>query len=351
MYRCDGHNTVPMWVASDKLETAARTIRTKIHRHLPTFLHEYPALQPPSAQHRHPLPEPVDWKAVDASLDIDRSVKQLDWVQPGEAAGLAALHDFLQQRLRHYNQRRNDPTHSVLSNMSCYLHYGMISAARCVLTAQQHRRQHGDAVASFTEELVVRRELSDNFCWHEPRYDSVHAAKPWAAQSLNAHRADRRESVYTLRQWECAVTHDELWNAAQLEMVHHGKMHGFMRMYWAKKILEWSASPEQAMAFAIYLNDRYELDGRDPNGYVGIAWSMLGIHDQGWAERPVFGKIRYMNAAGCKRKFNVPAYIDLYPAARVGSAAFAQNKKRAEQMDAEDRRKAAEEHKSGSDSG
>ena len=338
VYRVDGHNTVPMWVASQKLEYGARTIRGKIHKHLPTFLREYPTFTPPPSQDRLPSVESVDWKAVDASLEIDRSVAQVDWIVPGERAGREQLHDFLEKRLKEFNTRRNDPTHSVLSNMSCYLHYGMISAARILLEAMKYKARYGSAVASFIEEIVVRRELSDNFVWYEPDYNNINCSKPWARQSLTAHKGDEREFLYTLGEFECGVTHDDLWNAFQLQMTGVGKMHGFGRMYWAKKILEWTASPEEALRIATYLNDKYELDGRDPNGYVGIAWSILGIHDQGWRERPVFGKVRYMNYAGCKRKFNVAAFVAQFPDARVGSAGFKRNEARAKRIDEEKER-------------
>lgn len=134
----------------------------------------------------------------------------------------------------------------------------------------------------------------------------------WAIKTLNDHRKDKRDYVYEDDKFENAKTHDKLWNAAQLQLVREGKMHGFMRMYWAKKILEWTKSPEDALRIAIHLNDKYSLDGRDPNGYVGCMWSICGLHDQGWAERKVFGKIRYMNEAGCRRKFDVSSYISNY---------------------------------------
>jgi len=188
------------------------------------------------------------------------------------------------------------------------LHFGQLSAQRIALSASKHRAKYKEAVDGFLEELVVRRELADNFCEYTPNYDSLDCAAEWAKESLNVHRTDKREKLYSRDQLEQGRTHDELWNASQMEMVHLGKMHGFMRMYWAKKILEWTVSPEQAIEFAIYLNDKYELDGRDPNGYTGVMWSMAGIHDQGWGERAVFGKIRYMNYAGCKRKFDISAY-------------------------------------------
>jgi len=134
----------------------------------------------------------------------------------------------------------------------------------------------------------------------------------WAYDSLQLHNADARDHVYTLEQLEGAGTHEDLWNAAQNQLVKTGKMHGFMRMYWAKKILEWTPSAEDALKWSVYLNDKYSLDGSDPNGYVGCAWSVMGTHDMGWAERPVFGKIRYMNYNGCKRKFDVNRYVDTW---------------------------------------
>jgi deoxyribodipyrimidine photo-lyase len=169
-----------------------------------------------------------------------------------------------------------------------------------------------EAKEDFLEELIVRRELSDNFCFHNVNYDNINGFPEWARKTLSAHAKDRRDYIYSYDQFDSAGTHDDLWNAAHREMVQRGKMHGYMRMYWAKKILEWTESPEQAMEIAISLNDTYELDGRDPNGYTGIAWSLGGVHDRAWKERPVFGKIRYMNRKGCERKFNVQVYIDKY---------------------------------------
>jgi len=159
------------------------------------------------------------------------------------------------------------------------------------------------------EELIVRSELADNYCFFNEQYDKLEGAYQWAQDSLTAHENDEREFVYTLNEFETYQTHDDLWNAAQKQLVHQGKMHGFLRMYWAKKILEWTQNPKEALKFAIYLNDRYSIDGRDPNGYVGCMWSICGIHDQGWKERSVFGKVRFMNYKGCKRKFDVAAFV------------------------------------------
>ena len=203
---------------------------------------------------------------------------------------------------------RNDPLKNGQSNLSPYLHFGQIAAQRVALEVMGSSGPT-DARKAFLEELIVRRELSDNFCFYNPRYDRVDGFPAWAQATLERHRRDPRDYGYTPEQFEQAQTHDDLWNAAQREMVRTGKMHGYLRMYWAKKILEWTPSPEEALKIAITLNDRYELDGRDPNGYTGIAWSLGGVHDRPWGERKVFGLIRYMSANGCKSKFDVKGYI------------------------------------------
>ena len=163
-------------------------------------------------------------------------------------------------------------------------------------------RKHAGDAGAFLEELIVRRELSDNFCYYNQNYDNVQGFPAWARSTLEEHARDRREYLYKLEELERGKTRDDLWNAAQLEMVRRGKMHGYMRMYWAKKILEWTESPAEALRAVIYLNDRYELDGRDPNGYVGAAWSLGGVHNRAWKERAIYGKVRYMSYNGSKEK-------------------------------------------------
>jgi len=187
---------------------------------------------------------------------------------------------------------------------------GQVSVARAVLEVRKSKFKEG--AAAFIEESVVRRELSDNFCYFNENYDKITGAASWAQETLAIHKKDKRTIKYSDDQLEYGKTKDDLWNAAQLQMLIEGKMHGFLRMYWAKKILEWTESPEKALELAIYLNDKYELDGRDPNGYVGCMWSICGIHDQGWREREIFGKIRYMNYEGCKRKFDVNSFVMKY---------------------------------------
>jgi deoxyribodipyrimidine photo-lyase len=217
----------------------------------------------------------------------------------------------LDNKLSDYADGRNDPAREGQSSLSPYLHFGQIAAQRVALDVEDAPAGQ-KAKEAFLEELIIRRELADNFCYYNPYYDAFAGFPQWARKTLDEHRDDFREYLYTLAQFEQAQTHDNLWNAAQREMVKTGKMHGYLRMYWAKKILEWTPSPEKALEVAIYLNDRYELDGRDPNGYTGIAWSLGGVHDRAWGERKVFGKIRYMSYNGCKSKFDVAAYIKKY---------------------------------------
>jgi deoxyribodipyrimidine photo-lyase len=269
LYEVDAHNVVPVWEASDKKEFAAYTLRPKITKKLPQFLTEFPK----------------EWRGSHP-----------------------AIKDFIKNRLDGYDVKRNDPNLDGQSGLSPYLHFGQISAQRVALEVKRAKGMPND-VDTFIEELIIRRELSDNFCFYEKNYDNSRGFPDWAKKTLNEHRRDKREYIYTTKELEDAKTHDDLWNAAQREMTRTNKMHGYMRMYWAKKILEWSETPEKAQKAAIFLNDKYELDGRDPNGYTGVAWSIGGVHDRAWPERKVFGKIRYMNLNGAKRKFNVKEYI------------------------------------------
>ncbi|MDH3268941.1 MAG: deoxyribodipyrimidine photo-lyase, partial [Ignavibacteria bacterium] len=313
-YEVDAHNIVPCLVASNKTEFAAYTIRPKIHKLLPEFLDEFPSIKKMDKTESL-TSDKIDWKRVTASLKINSEVKEVDWIKAGESAASLLLKDFLENKFECYAEDRNDPNKKALSNLSPYLHFGQISAQRIALTIQQ-LYQNNPSVNTFLEELIIRRELSDNFCNFNSKYDSFDGFHDWAKETLNKHRKDKREFVYSLEKFEQAKTHEDLWNAAQSELLVTGKMHGYMRMYWAKKILEWSKSPEEALNIATYLNDKYELDGRDPNGYVGCAWSIGGVHDRAWTERSVFGKIRYMNRNGATRKFDVKDYIlrnQLYP--------------------------------------
>ncbi len=324
-YEVDAHNIIPAWEVSQKQEFAARTIRPKIYRLLPEFLTDYPDL--PMIQRASGSVLPVNWSEVKEQIHTQAAVPPVTWVTPGEHAAAGAVSEFIKHRLSGYAKDRNDPNLDGQSGLSPYLHFGQLSAQRVVLDVLLHAGLHiqdvvdtqrngaasENSVAAFVEELVVRRELSDNFCYYNQQYDSVTAFPDWAKKSLAVHAGDAREYVYTQAQLAAGETHDELWNAAQLQMVRTGKMHGYMRMYWAKKILEWTRNPEEAIEYAVHLNDLYSLDGRDPNGYAGIAWSIGGVHDRPWFDRAIFGQIRYMSAGGAKTKFDIKAYI-----ARIG---------------------------------
>ena len=306
-HEVDAHNIVPCRVASPKLEYAAYTLRPKITKQLSNYLTAYPPI--PSVESKINA-NPVSWQTAIEYLGFDKEQVNLDSSHSGEKAALEALDCFLSSSLSGYNQHRNNPLVNGQSGLSPFLHFGQLSAQQVAIEVTKANAPSDDK-SSFLEELIVRRELSDNFCYYNPNYDNTLGFHRWAQETHSNHRLDEREYTYSLSEFEHARTHDNLWNAAQIEMVKTGKMHGYLRMYWAKKILEWTLSPEQAMEFAIFLNDKYSLDGRDPNGYAGIAWSIGGVHDRAWSTRPVFGKIRFMNLNGCKRKFNVDAYISM----------------------------------------
>jgi deoxyribodipyrimidine photo-lyase len=303
----DAHNILPARLITDKPEYAAFTLRKKIEANLPQWLQPIPEIIPHPFNIRDENVKAIDWEFTLNRLPVDRSVQEVSGIIPGEKAALEGLNLFVKKKLENYSTERNFPDKAGQSELSPWLHFGQISAQRVALEVSS-AYANPESRASFLEELIVRRELADNFCLHTPDYDRFDGFQPWAKKTLDKHRADIREYIYEAEEFEACRTHDPLWNSAQREMMVKGKMHGYMRMYWAKKILEWSESPEAAMAIAIWLNDKYELDGRDPNGYAGIAWAIGGVHDRPWAERPVFGMIRYMNYQGCKRKFDVSSY-------------------------------------------
>lgn len=287
MVEVDAHNIVPVHVASQKQEWGAYTLRPKINRLLNEYLHPYPTWIQTLPFRYQGLHDETFLQPIKESIDPRK-----------------ALEEFITLRLNRYEER-NNPNIEATSRLSSYFHFGHLSSQTVALEVKKTGQPH----EAFLEELIVRKELADNFCFYNPHYDSFLGFPDWAKKTLNAHRSDKRDYVYSLKTLANGTTHDEAWNAAQIQMVKTGYMHGYMRMYWAKKILEWTASPEQAIEFANTLNDQYELDGRDPNGYTGTAWAIGGVHDRPWQERPIFGMIRYMNAAGLKRKFDIGSYI------------------------------------------
>ncbi|MFW6365867.1 MAG: deoxyribodipyrimidine photo-lyase [Spirochaetota bacterium] len=301
----DTHNIVPAWIVSGKSEYSAATFRRKYQEHIDTFLTDIPR---PARMNTNVEHVPVDWEKALLRIPHHNGVKLTADIAPGQRAGTATLNRFLSEGLEHYDRYRNDPVRNATSGLSPWLHFGQISPQRVALKLMQSDAPD-EARAAFFDQMVTRRELSDNFCLYNPHYDTPDGYHEWAIRTLDAHLPDERDYVYTRKQFEEARTHDKLWNAAQRELVRTGKMHAYMRMYWAKKILEWTSRYTEAHATAVYLNDTYSLDGRDPNGYAGIAWAIGGVHDRPWFERPVYGKIRYMNENGCRRKFDVDEYI------------------------------------------
>jgi deoxyribodipyrimidine photo-lyase len=241
-----------------------------------------------------------DWK-------LDRSVGPVNGFIGGTDEGLKRLKKFIKENLSGYVKERNHPELDSTSHLSPYLHFGHIGP-HTVALAIEKASAPATAKAAFLEQLIVRRELAINFVRFNPDYDSFESGASWAHKSLGEHAEDPRK-CYSEQHLEDARTHDPLWNAAQKQMVATGWMHNYMRMYWAKKILEWSKTPAQAHRIAVHLNDKYELDGRDPNGYAGIAWAIVGKHDRPWFERPVFGKIRYMSFNSTSKKFDSKRYI------------------------------------------
>jgi deoxyribodipyrimidine photo-lyase len=303
--------------ALGKEQYAARTIRPRITRQLARFL------MPPENPRAH-----VPWRAPAAlhsltpslklldKLSIDRSVPAASGFRGGTAEATRALRRFVANGLRGYAENRNHPERDGTSLLSPYLHFGQLGPHTAAMAVREAAAPRADRDA-FLEQLIVRRELAINFVRFNPNYDTLKGCEPWALRTLKEHARDRRPYRYSLRQLEGAETHDELWNAAQIQMVSTGWMHGYMRMYWAKKILEWSASAAEAYEIAVRLNDKYELDGRDPNGYAGIAWAIGGKHDRAWGpERQIYGKVRYMSHASTARKFDSKSYVAQWPPAR-----------------------------------
>lgn len=296
----DTHNIVPCWLASSHQEFAARTFRPKIQRLISTFLVDIPPLQ------EHPKP----WKGFKPSFSwpVIETLPPGSPI-PGESAAWEAFLHFLEKGIHRYAKERNNPLAGVTSRLSPYFHFGQLSPQRVAYEITQLPSIHESNRQAFLEELIVRRELSDNFVYYQKNYYNWNGIPSWAQKTLDQHRHDPRQYLYDREDLECGRTHDFLWNACQKHVRVTGYLHGYLRMYWAKKILEWAPSPEIAIDWAIYLNDAYCLDGRDPNGYVGVLWSIGGLHDRPFSDRPIIGRIRPMTLSGCKRKFSVETYI------------------------------------------
>ena len=297
---------VPVSIASGKEEYSAATFRPRISARVPSFLDLPPVLELQKQGNfpdidSLPAGEP---DAVLSLLDPDPGVPPVT-TPGGPRRAVELLRNFITDKLDRYAGERNDPTRDLTSGLSPFLHFGQISPVRIALEVM---RTEGEGRDAFLEQLIVRRELAVNYVYYNPNYDSFAGLPEWARKTLEVHAKDPRDYLYPMEVLDRGDTDDPYWNAAQQQVRCTGRMHGYMRMYWGKKLLEWSPDPVTAFSRAVALNDRYQLDGRDPNGYAGIAWC-FGKHDRPWGERPVFGKVRYMNARGLRRKFDMEGYL------------------------------------------
>ena len=307
---------VPVTIASIKEEYSAATLRRKINKHLPNFL-VAPTMPPYLGRSLTSL-EVNNQLILDnlntivSNLNVDKKVAPSAYFQGGYLTAKKLLKLFITEKLPAYANFRNDPSQNYASDLSPYLHFGQISPLEIALSISENLKvnsQLQESSNSFLEELIVRRELAFNFVYYNLNYDNYNSLPNWAQQTLANHKEDQRSYVYLLEELELGKTHDEYWNAAQTQLVKTGKMHGYLRMYWGKKIIEWSSTPEIAYQTALYLNNKYSLDGRDANAFAGIAWC-FGKHDRPWTERSIFGNIRYMNKQGLERKFKMRPYVE-----------------------------------------
>ena len=302
---------VPVEIVSPKAEYAARTIRPKIHRHLGNYSVNFkttPVKKTSLDLDIHGM-DLSDVPACLRKMSIDRSVPAVsNFFKGGTSQAQKIFKNFLQHRFDQYVDHRNQPQTDDISYMSPYLHFGQISPLYLALQIKKVDNTLQKAKDAYLEELIVRRELAMNFVHYTEDYDAYGCIPQWAQKTLDRHQKDKREHIYTRKQLENANTHDAYWNAAMREMKFTGFMHNYMRMYWGKKILEWSRTPQQAFKTTLAINNKFFLDGRDPNSYTGVAW-VFGVHDRAWFERPIFGKIRYMAASGLERKCDIQAYV------------------------------------------
>ena len=310
---------VPLWTVDadvivpskllEKAQYAAHILRRRLQPQLKTFL--TPSRNPVAhAGWKNPRGMPSLNRDFDITQGwkLDRSVAPVTGWRGGAEEALRTLQEFVEHKLVGYSSGRNKPEIDHTSRLSPYLHFGHLSPITVALAVQKSHAATADKEA-FLDQFITWRELAVNLVRFNPDYDNFECAEPWAHRTLAKHAHDHRPVLYTERQLEQAETHDQLWNAAQTQMVSTGWMHNYMRMYWAKKILEWTRSPADAYRIAVLLNDKYELDGRDPNGYAGIAWAIVGKFDRPWFERPIFGQIRYMSGQSTGRKFNSKEYV------------------------------------------
>lgn len=305
---------VPVKVASNKVEYGAYTLRPKVNRLFNEFL-DFNQLIVLNNQMHLGYKSDFDFSDIKTmlnQLNIDDSVLPFERFKGGYLEAMKHLNVFIFNKLNHYEES-SDPSTNYTSQLSPYLHFGQISSLEIIYQLRFNLKQgriEETVYEAFKEQLFVRRELAFNYCYYNPGYDDFYQmTEPWAYETMKVHESDERSFLYTIQDYLSYQTHDPYFNAAMKEMVETGFMHNYMRMYWAKKIIEWSKSHKEAYETILHLNNKYFIDGRDPNSYTGVAWC-FGKHDRAWTERPVFGKLRYMNDKGLKRKFDMQGYIN-----------------------------------------
>lgn len=300
VYEVEGDVVVPVETASDHDEYAARTLRPKLLRLRDRFLKKHPRITLICAGRAPKLPgnEPADADEAMRLIRADQSVAPVPNFRGGLKEARARLRRFLKNALPHYGEGRGDAGGFFASRLSAYLHFGQISAIE-IANAVKEASAPREAKEAFLEQLIVRRELSMNFVWFNEAYDRWEGLPKWARATLEAHAKDARKYAYSVEEWDEGRTHDAIWNAVQCRLREEGYLPNVQRMYWGKKLLEWSESPQDAFALALRLNNRYELDGRDPNGFTGVAWC-FGKHDRPWPERPIYGTVRAMGSRRLK---------------------------------------------------
>ena len=275
IYEIDGHNIISTRFVSDKQEYSATTLRRKIYYKISPFLTEF---------------DNLTTEKVEANY---------------------VLENFIKNKLQYYAEYKNDISKDVLSGLSKYLNLGFISSQRVALEVIKSGVNDINKEV-FLEELIVRKELADNFCLYANSFKDFSGISNWAKMSLNNHKFDIRPYIYSMEELENAKTYDTLWNATQIQLIREGTIHGYLRMYWAKKISEWTPSPKEELKMAIYLNDKYAYDSPSANGYVGILWAIAGLHDRAFVDYPITGKIRRMTYDSLKRKYDLGDYLNKY---------------------------------------
>jgi len=311
VFAVDSNGVIPM-SRFDKEEYAAYTIRPKIKKilneYLKPFKEEKIIVRADDLKVDCPETKVENLEKLVSECAIDHSVKASHFYQGGTANGRKRLKKFLKEILTDYDEARNKPEKDGSSRLSSYLHFGFLSSLEIALAVQEADAAQASKDA-YLEELIVRRELSYNFTRFNEKYDSLESLPAWVQKTMREHITDARAPIYSLEQLERGETYDELWNAAQREMVETGEMHNYVRMLWGKNVIGWTKSYEEAFAVLEHLNNKYCLDGRNPNSYAGILWC-FGKHDRPWMKRPVFGTIRYMTSGSTGKKFNSKQYIE-----------------------------------------